>query len=102
MYARALLNQALSKNSSFWYFFLMTEKSAQILNRYKHTTGLTSDKLCYLFSISRRSIVKYLQGAPIHPKVAYRIEQVTHGELKAIDLIDPLSIPGKIYLSKKT
>lgn len=65
----------------------MTQKSAQLLEAYKKKTGMTQQRLADLFEVNRRSIIKYLQGTNIHPRVAERMEKYTRGHLKSEDLI---------------
>lgn len=67
----------------------MTKESSQKILEYKKKTGLDNIRLAILFSVDRKTICKYLKGLNVHPKVAKRIEEVTNGQLKVVDLIHP-------------
>ena len=68
------------------------------LKEYLREKNLTQKQFAYLCKIHPGSLNIYLQGTNIHPKIAYKIEKYTRGEILFEDLT---SVPrGKKYTSK--
>ena len=64
----------------------MTPK--EILTNYLESHGMKKKFFCEMVGINRQSLYIYLhRNGTINKFVAYRIEQVTNGEIKAEDLV---------------